>query len=342
MTGPVVGDAGETPRWGVSIPLDGPLSVRREVLERLDDAGYTDFWTAETAANDAFTPLAATAALLPSANVGSAVASVFTRGPAVLAMTAASLADLAPGRFTLGVGVSSPAIVSGWNGVEFRAPLARVRDTLLFLRSALAGERVDTEYETFEVRGFRLERPPDRIPAVVVGALRPRMLRLAAEHSDGAVLNWLAADDVRRCVAEMQPDAPGRQVVARIFVCPSTDSPTVRAAARRLVAGYLTVPAYAEFHRWLERADLLAATWAAWQRGDRRAAAEAVPDELVDALFVHGSPRHCVEHVRRYVEAGVTVPVLKFLPLDPKCDLLAGAEAVAAERLRQHGARHPG
>jgi probable F420-dependent oxidoreductase len=322
--------------WGVTIPMDRPLAGHREVLERLAAAGYTDFWTAETAGNDAFTPLAVAAQVLPGAQVGSAVASVFTRGPAVLAMTAATLADLAPGRFTLGIGASSPAIVTDWNGVEFRAPLARVRDTLHFLRSALAGERVDAEYETFAVHGFRLERPPDPAPPLVVGALRPRMLRLAGELADGAVLNWLAAGDVPRCVDELRRGGEGPRVVARIFVCPSAESSTVRAAARRLVAGYLTVPAYAEFHRWLGNGEALAATWQSWERGERRAAAEAVPDSLVDALFVHGTPRECAEHVLRYVAAGVTVPVLKFLPLDPACDLVAGAEAVATEagRLR--------
>jgi hypothetical protein len=80
------------------------------------------------------------------------------------------------------------------------------------------------------------------------------------------------------------------------------------------IAAYLNVAVYAEFHRWLGRGPLLEEMWAAWGSGDRKAALAAIPDEVVDALVVHGSHEECRAHVRRYVDNGVTVPVLALLP----------------------------
>jgi probable F420-dependent oxidoreductase len=317
-------------RLGITIPFDAPLAEHPPLLRALSDAGYTDFWTAETARCDAFSPLTFAAAALPGGHLGTAIASVFARGPASLAMNAAGVAEAAPGRFTLGIGTSSAMLAEDWNATPFRRPLSRVRDAVRFLRAALAGERVDAAYDTFQVRGFRLERAPDTPPPILVAALRPGMLRLAAAEADGAVLNWLAVQDV---TTARQHLAATSTVAARLFVCPSEDQPTVRAAARRLIATYASVPVYARFHEWLGRGAALAATWRAWSAGDRRAASAAVPDSVVVALIVHGTVGECAAHIRRYAAAGVTVPVLKFLPLDPARDPFQDALAVAA-RLR--------
>ncbi|HET8659619.1 MAG TPA: LLM class F420-dependent oxidoreductase [Micromonosporaceae bacterium] len=299
----------------MTVPFAGvPLAEHRELYAELADAGYTDLWSSEVAGADAFTPLALAAAWRPELRLGTAVAPVFTRGPGLLAMSAAALAEAAPGRFALGIGASSPVLVSDWNARSYVDPYGHARDTLRFLRRALAGELVDERYPTFAVRRFRLERPPAVVPPVLLAALRPGMLRLAAAEADGAILNWLSVEDVPRALAETAAAKPGFEVVARIFVCPTADRGYARAASRRIIAGYLTVPAYAEFHRWLGREDLLGPMWRAWAAGDRRAAAESVPDEVVDALVVHGDPAACAEHVRRYATAGVATPAVALLP----------------------------
>jgi alkanesulfonate monooxygenase SsuD/methylene tetrahydromethanopterin reductase-like flavin-dependent oxidoreductase (luciferase family) len=150
-------------RWGMTVPLGGvPLAEHRVVYETLAEAGFTDLWSSEVAGADAFTPLAMAAAWAPSMRLGTAIAPVFTRGPGLLAMSAAALAEAAPGRFQLGIGSSSPVVVGAWNSVEFTEPYERSRDMLRFLRAALAGELVDHDYGTFAVRRFRLERPPPR------------------------------------------------------------------------------------------------------------------------------------------------------------------------------------
>jgi probable F420-dependent oxidoreductase len=296
-------------RWGLTIPLIGvPLAEHRNVVEELADLGYTDVWSAETAGTDAFTPLALASQWGPQLRLGPAIVPVYTRGPGLLAQQAATLADLAPGRFVLGIGTSSPVIVERWNGIPFTEPYRRVRDTLRFLRRALAGEKVGDE--ALGVRGFKLETPPRTPPPIVLAALRPGMLRLAAREADGAITNWLAPSDVPKVRSEFGTE---KELIARIFVCPTSDADEARALGRRLIAAYLTVPVYAGFHEWLGRGERLAAMNEAWAAGDRKAALAAIPDDVVDDLLVHGSPDECRERVRAYVDAGLDTPVLAVL-----------------------------
>jgi probable F420-dependent oxidoreductase len=314
-------------RWGMTIPLSGvPLADHAAVFQALTDAGFTDVWSSEVAGTDAFTPLALASAWSPRLRLGTAVAPVFTRGPGLLAMTAAALAEAAPGRFQLGIGASSPVVVGDWNAASFESPYARSRDMLRVLRAALNGELVDESYETFAIRRFRLERPPADPPALLLAALRPGMLRLAAAEADGVILNWLAASDVATALAETAAAGPGFEVAARIFVCPTDDAAYARMIGRRLIAAYLTVPAYAAFHRWLGRGDTLTPMWEAWSAGDRKAAVGSIPDALVDALIVHGTPDACRAQVEAYATAGVTVPVMALLPT-PELDA-GGAPAL--------------
>lgn len=300
-------------RFGVTVPFDGvPLTEHRGWFERLVGLGYTDLWTAETDGLDGLTPLALASTWVPEANLGVAILPTTTRGPALLAQSAAAMAEAAPGRFSVGIGTSSDVIVSRWNALPFEEPYKRARDTIRFLREAMAGERVDREFDTFRVRGFRLARPVEQPPPIYLAALRPGMLRLAGTEADGVIINWLSAEDVPTVVAELGADVP---VVARLFVCPSEDVATVRTLGRRMIAAYLNVAVYAAFHRWLGRGPVLEPMWEAWQAGDRKAALAAIPDEVVDQLIVHGSFDECKAHLARYVANGVTVPVTALIPV---------------------------
>ena len=315
-------------RWGITVPFAGvPLHQHRAIFEELADLGYTDVWSSEADGHDAFTALALAAAWAPSLRLGQAVVPVYTRGPALLAQTIASLVDAAPGRVAVGLGTSSNVIVERWNGIPFEKPYAHVRDTLRFLRAALAGEKVTHEYETFSVKGFRLGVRIERQPPLLVGALRPGMLKLAGREGDGAIINWLSAEDVRQ-VAPLVGE--GKEIVARIFVLPTEDMDAVRALGRRMIATYLNVEVYAKFHEWLGRGELLAPMWAAWKAGDRAAATEAIPDSLLDDLIVHGSPDACAEHVQRYVDAGVTTPIPMILAAPDQAREVARALSPAA------------
>jgi probable F420-dependent oxidoreductase len=298
--------------YAITIPFDGvPLSDQRAWWEECAKLGYTDLWSVETNGADAFVPLALAATWVPDVRLGTAIVPAFTRGPALLAQSAATLASIAPGRFVLGVGSSTEPIVTRWNGIAFDEPYKRTRDVVRFLKEALTGARVEHDYETFSVRGFRLGLVPESPPPILVAALRPGMLHMAAHEADGAIINWLSAEDVKTVAAEVGPD---KEIVCRIFVCPSDDADVVRPAARFAIASYLTVPVYAAFHEWLGRGPQLAGLHDRWAAGDRKGALAEIPDEVVDDLVVWGTPGHCRARIADYVRNGVTTPCLYVLP----------------------------
>jgi len=309
-------------RDGMTIPLPGRLHEHAPRLAELADLGYSDVWSAETDGADAFTPLTLAAAWEPRLRLGTAIVPAYTRTAPLIAQSAAALADAAPGRFAIGIGSSSNVIVQRWNGVPFVEPYKKVRDVVRFLYDAFEYEKVTRTYDTFSVDGFRLSIRPETRPTILVAALRPGMLRLGAREADGVIINWLSPEDVSTVVGVVREAAAGaeREVVARIFVCPSENADVVRAGARFAIAAYMNVPVYAEFHRWLGRAPAMQGMWDAWAAGDRKAALAAIPDEVVDDLVVHGSPARCRARIDEYFANGVTTSSLAILPLDPELD----------------------
>jgi probable F420-dependent oxidoreductase len=310
-------------RWGLTLPLTGlPLAGQRDLVASLPDLGYTDAWSAELNGVDAFTPLTLASQWAPQLRLGTAIVGIYTRAPVALAVSAGSLASLAPGRFVMGIGTSSKVAVEQWNGIPFEKPYQRSRDMLRFLREALAGGKVSHEYETFSVDGFRLDPAPAEPPALALAALRPGMVRLAAAEAGIAITNWLSPADVPQVRGVAGPDC---ELVARIFVCPTEDEGTARYIGRRVLAAYLTVPVYAAFHQWLGRGEMIAPMLAAWNAGDRKGALDAIPDELVDDLVIHGPLEYCRERVAGYHATGLDTPVIAILPT-PGVDI---ADAVA-------------
>lgn len=314
------------PRWGLTLPLSGvPLPAQRDLVAGLPDLGYTDVWSAELNGIDGFTPLTLASQWAPQLRLGTAIVGIYTRAPVSLAVQAGTLAALAPGRFVMGIGTSSQVAVEQWNGIPFEKPYQRSRDMLRFLREVLAGGKVSREYETFSVNGFRLDPAPEVPPALALAALRPGMVRLAAAEAGIAITNWLAPKDVPQVRAVAGPDC---ELVARIFVCPTTDVETARFIGKRMIAAYLTVPVYAAFHQWLGRGEIIEPMLTAWNSGDRKGAVTAIPDELVDELVIHGPLEYCRERVAEYHATGLDTPVIAITPV-PGLDLPAAISKLA-------------
>ena len=324
-------------RLGMTVPFDNvPLGEQRDRFVELEDAGYTDLWSAEAMGADAFTPLALASVWTPSMRLGTAIVPAFTRGPALLAQSVGALAQAAPGRFTLGLGTSSDVIVERWNGIDFDRPYYQVRDMVRFLRASLTGDKVSAEVNGTSIKGFRLGVVPSEPVPIHIAALREGMLALAGREADGVILNWLAASDVPTVTKIVhdaaegaeRPDPQNVEVVARLFVAVTEDRDTVMALGRHAIAAYLNVPVYRAFHEWLGRGEQLGEMWRLWGEGDRKAALEAIPDSVVDELIIWGSAGTCREHLDAYVDAGVTTPVVALLPFG--YDERAAPRALAA------------
>ena len=311
-------------RWSLSVPMDGfSLPELGEVAREAERLGYTDAWSFEVDGVDAFTPLAVIGAST-GLRLGTAIVNVYTRGPGTLANTAAGLADLAPGRFILGIGSGSRLIVESWNGDVFAKPATRVREMAQFLRAALAGERVVFKGQTISVDGFRLTSVPNPPVPIYIAALRPGMLKVAGEVGDGVILNWNSPEDVPKCVAVVREAArkAGRdpdaiEVTARLFVNLDAPGPESDQVIRRHIAAYMNVPVYRAYQEWLGRTPALQPMWDKWAAGDRRGAVAAVPSAVVDELIVRGTMSAIRSRVQRYLDLGIDTAFLQLQTNDP-------------------------
>ncbi|HUC07053.1 MAG TPA: LLM class flavin-dependent oxidoreductase, partial [Solirubrobacterales bacterium] len=284
------------------LPLPGlPLAAHEELVKQAEAVGYTDFWSGETNGPDGFTPLALSAAWTERARLGTGIVGVFQRGPALLAQEAAALASASDGRFVLGIGSSSDRIVEGWNGIPFERPLAKVRETLDFLDAALAGERTAS--------GFKLESAPAQPIPVVLAALRGKMLELAVERASGAFTNFLPLGGLPRVTDQLNGAPDGFELLCRFFCLPG-EREAVEPLARFMFSSYITVPVYAAFYRWLGYGEQIEPMITAWEAGDRQAAAAAAPWDLIEEMFIFGSPEEMVERIGAFVEGGITLPIL--------------------------------
>ena len=288
-------------RWGLTLPLAlTPLSGHEELVKRAEAAGYTDLWSGETNGPDGFTPLALAAAWTSELRLGTGVVGVFQRGPALLAQQAAALAEASGGRFALGIGASSDRIVEGWNNIPFERPLSKVEETLDFLRPALAGERTEN--------GFKLEQAPPPVP-IVLAALRGKMLRLAVEKADGAFTNFLPISGLPRVVDGIEGAPDDFELLCRFFCLPG-EREQVEPVARFMFSSYVTVPVYAAFYRWLGHTDAIAEMCEAWAAKDRQRAAETAPWDLIEEMFIFGTPEEMKARLGEFVAGGITLPVL--------------------------------
>lgn len=287
-------------RLGMTIPFaDVPLHDLGPLVRRIEDAGYDSVWSAESTDFDGFTPLAIAAQHSDRMRLVTGIVNVFTRGPALLAQTAAALADASNGRFVLGLGASSNVIVERWNEIPFRRPLTKVEETVAYLRAVLAGER--------GTGGFRLASPPGEPVPIVLAALRDRMLRLAARIADGAFTNFLPLSRVAQVVETFA--APEKELACRFFSIHGPEDEALVIAKRTFVA-YATVPVYTEFFRWLGFGAELEPVVDAWNGGDRKRALELVPERLVREIFLLGPIETQRERLAEFGGAGISTGVL--------------------------------
>jgi probable F420-dependent oxidoreductase len=328
-------------RLAISLPL--PFLPPRACVEVARTAerewGYDAIWLAETNGPDSMSLAGALALATERATLGTAIVPVYNRTPAVLAMTAATLAGLSGDRFVLGLGSSSHAIVEGWNGVPFERPLLRVRETVAILRQALAGGKTAFAGETVGSRGLRLGYVPKRPVPIYLAALRERMLELAGEIGDGLVVNLFPVTALprilaafRRGAARADRDAGRAEVVCRFQVAVTDDVAAARNLIRLAFAGYVAQPVYNAYFRWCGFEAEAAAVAEAFARGDRAASSAAMTDAMIDRIAILGPASRCREQIAGFVAAGVTTPVIAPIATDA-AGVRAVLEAFAPARL---------
>ena len=317
-----------TDRVGMAF-LDRP-SPRDQVslVIHLEELGYESAWITETRlARDAFTILGAFAAATSRITLGTGVVNTWTRGPALMAVTFATLAELAPGRIVAGLGAYWDPLA--WKqGIDRRKPMSQAREYVAVMRRLFALEEgVTHETDLLQVRDLTLDlghgvpRQPIDVP-IFLGPTGPKMMEMAGEVADGVLINGLLSTAyTQSAVAHIAAGAArgGRSLddidhPQFVNVAMGDDAAEAREDARYLVTKYLgqqphIAKASGLDDDFLARVNETMGGWPARPGGVEEAMA-LVGDDVVDMLTISGNPAHCRERVREWVEAGASYPII--------------------------------
>jgi probable F420-dependent oxidoreductase len=311
-------------KLALSLPVPGDVAACLDWARRAEDLGYESIWIAETGGPDPFVLAGAVAQVTKRVRIGLAVSPVYIRTPATIAAAAGTVSQLSGGRFILGLGSSSHAIVEGWHGTPFRKPLARVRETVTAVRGMLAGQKVSLDGETLRTHGFRLMVPPAGPVPIYVGALKPAMLELAGEIGDGVAVNLLPAvamAPTRAAIAagarKAGKDPAGIEVVCRQQVVVTDDKAGARDLFRNALTGYFATPVYNQYAAWYGFEDEARTIAAGFKSGDRALTRQGMTDRLIDAVAIFGTIDECKARLAEYVAAGVDTTAISVLSFDP-------------------------
>jgi len=278
-----------------------------------EELGYEACYVTHIAGRESLTVVTIYAASTDRIRLGTGVVPIYTRTPATMSQTAATINEFAHGRLTLGLGVSHRPVVEGWHGQSIEAPVKEMREYAGIVRAIVRGE--DPPQGTKWSTGFRLagiDLAPD-LP-IYVAALSPAMLRLAGEIADGVLL-WLCNPDYIRTVVVPEV-TKGREkagkTLAGFDIVPAVPSAATDdvAAAYEVMRGdlipYFSLPFY---RAMLERSgfgtELAEFDGAA---GDVDSMKRAISDDFLGVLTAMGTPSDVRDGVRRYLEAGATSP----------------------------------
>ena len=294
-------------------------------VQEAERLGVDSVWASEAWGTDAVTPLAYLAAKTSRIKLATGIVQVGSRSPALIAMTAASLAALSDDRFILGLGTSGPQVIEGWHGVRFNPPLARLRETVEIVRMALRGERVSYDGKVYQLplpdgegRAIRLGAEPRTVP-IYLATLGPRSLEVTGAIADGWIASSFMPD---RAEAFFAPMRRGAERAGRSFDAIDRVAGGVVAFGDdldRLIAprkpgfafeigamGSREHNFYKEAYERQGYGDVVQRVQALWLERRRDEAAALIPDEFVLQANLLGTDEMVRQRIRVYRDAGVT------------------------------------
>jgi F420-dependent oxidoreductase-like protein len=338
-------------KLGLTIPYtdDVPRESVRAFVQAADRLGYDRIWVAEAYGWDAFTVLTEMACQTERIELATGIVNVFSRSPALIAQTAASLDRISGGRFVLGLGTSGHQVISGWHGVPFERGVRRMRETIEIVRAVLRRDRLTYDGEIFHLdMGLKLITHPvrDRIP-IYLATLTPSGLALAGELADG----WLPVffsprhfDAVLRPELEKGARRAGRPL-SELSICVSQpvvvtdDVEAARDAVRPHLALYIGGMGSRDRNYYNQlfcrygfeaEAGRIQDLYLAHRRDEAMA---AITDEMIDLVTVIGPPAECRRRLDELERLGVDEVALRLqVPGGGAADLLAALEALGPAR----------
>jgi F420-dependent oxidoreductase-like protein len=313
----------EAMKLGLILPYEGGLTFAEglELTQRAEAMDFDSVWVPEAWGTDAISILGGLAARTQRIRLGTGIVNVFSRSPALLAQTAATLDLISDGRFILGLGTSGHQVIAGWHGVPFDRPVQRMRETVAIVRQILRQERLRFNGEVFQLQqGLKLlARPLKPEVPIFLATLTPAGLRLTGEVADGWIPTLFSPDhmDVFRPHLEGGARASGRsldsfEIAPHVEVVIDEDRSRARDALRPWAALYIGGMGSKQknfYNQLVQRygfREEAGAIQDLYLAGKKLEAIRMVPDDLIDSIAIAGPEGLVRERLSHWAAAGVS------------------------------------
>jgi F420-dependent oxidoreductase-like protein len=300
-----------------------------QVVEKVkiaDELGFASIWVAESWGYELFTSMADLVRVTKRIKIGAGIANIFSRSPAVLATTAATLDERSGGRIILGLGASGDKVIEHWHGVKYEKPLRRTREYVEIIRMILRGEKLVYLGEFFNLeRGFKLRFTPPRADLpLYIAAIGPKNIVQTGEIADGVLptywpehkwgeLRALLDEGAAKSGRPAHSAAIAPFIVSAILPENATEQEILAARTHAaLPLAYYISRMGVYYAQALTRHGFGEEVQAVSEAGKQgmKSAIAAVSPRMLDAITVVGTPRQVVEKLDRWAELGVDEPLL--------------------------------
>ena len=307
-------------RYGVRLENDPNLSPQdyQELSSQAEKNGFEAVWVPEGGGRDSLTSLATIAMKTDTVKLGTGILPIFARTPTNTAMGAAGMAAVSDGRFLLGLGVGHAPTVESCDGIPFKQPMTRMRETIQIIKALLSGEEVNFTGKQFKITGASMgaATPKTKVP-IYIAALGPQMLEMVGELADGVLMNWTAVDYLGEAIGHIKRGAEkaGRDpneidIAGYVRVAVGDNLTESRDSLRRQVARYASNPFYRNFFAQTGFDKEMSAAAAALADGNLDKAADSITEEMQDQVAIVGTVEECRAALEKRRAAGLQLPVI--------------------------------
>ncbi|MDH2908433.1 MAG: LLM class flavin-dependent oxidoreductase [Candidatus Nitrosotalea sp.] len=298
--------------------LGSLLSVEEifDCAKTLSRYSADSIWIPETWGMDCCSILSHVSGIANKPKLGSSIINIYSRSPALIAMSAATLDVISDGRFMLGLGTSSKPIVEDWHGIKFEHPLHRMREYVDVMRLAMSGGKVSYDGKFFHLKNFGLLIKPRRIKIpIYIAAINQKMVELTWEIADGAIFYLRPLHELKTTIEKMQSKRK-IDVACQLITCVSNDSEKSIIRAKKTIAFYVSVGTI--YRQFLASQGFKKETDAIFEEYAKNGLSGNhvfVTDDMANSLSVCGTPEDVRRKILQFVEAGIDLPILQFNPV---------------------------
>jgi len=303
----------------LSYSLGSLLSINQlfECVSVLSKKPPDTVWIPETWGMENFSILSAVSQKLNQSKIGSSIVNIFSRSPALIAMSAATVDTISNQRLILGLGTSSMPIIENFHGYKFEKPLLRMRECVEIIRMLFSGNKINYQGKIFSLKDFSLLISPPRqdIP-IYLAAVNQKMVELTWEIADGAIFYLRPISEMQKTIQKMQSKNK-IDVTCQIITCMSNDAEKAVTRAKKTLAFYVSVgKIYRDFLAKNGFDTEVKNIYEEFKQTGFDSNHTLISNSMVKELTICGTPDDCVKQLTKFQQAGINLPILQFNPID--------------------------